>query len=250
MHSNRLLLSVVALFLFSGLLPGPAEEAVIKLEDSYYVIPDQNRPDVDNDQDGYSENQGDCDDTNPAIHPGGIETCGDGIDQNCDGSDMGCPLWSVENRLLELVNAERNSAGLPTLVRDPGLDRVIHWHINNMATDHFLSHIDKNGRGAEERAWYYSDDYGGYRCSELIQFWTGTPSGDVHYDGYSNSQAHHDAYMEEGIFNLGPTSHVGVAVVEGTGPIGSKYEGRDGSYSGMFLCDKPLILVIDPFSED
>jgi hypothetical protein len=33
----------------------------------------------------------DCDDGNAARHPGAFETCGDGVDQDCDGSDLTCP---------------------------------------------------------------------------------------------------------------------------------------------------------------
>ena len=45
----------------------------------------------DDDYDGYTEVQGDCDDTNADIHPGATEECGDGIDQDCDGADPLCP---------------------------------------------------------------------------------------------------------------------------------------------------------------
>jgi hypothetical protein len=40
---------------------------------------------------GYVENQLDCGDANAAIKPGATDTCGDGIDQNCDGVDATCP---------------------------------------------------------------------------------------------------------------------------------------------------------------
>ncbi|MFH2009559.1 MAG: MopE-related protein [bacterium] len=43
----------------------------------------------DNDGDGFSEAQGDCDDANPNIHPAMPENCSNGIDDNCNGlTDM------------------------------------------------------------------------------------------------------------------------------------------------------------------
>jgi hypothetical protein len=39
----------------------------------------------DDDGDGLSENQGDCDDNDHSIYPGAIEIFDDSIDQNCDG---------------------------------------------------------------------------------------------------------------------------------------------------------------------
>ena len=42
------------------------------------------------DSDGYTEQQGDCNEFNPGINPGAAEICGDNIDQNCDQADLSC----------------------------------------------------------------------------------------------------------------------------------------------------------------
>ena len=47
--------------------------------------------DTDDDNDGFSENQGDCNDNSAVVYPGAAEVCGDGIDQDCSGSDLICP---------------------------------------------------------------------------------------------------------------------------------------------------------------
>ena len=54
--------------------------------------------DVDNDGDGYTENQGDCDDNNYQVNPGASEIC-DGLDNNCDGvtDEEVLQLWFLDN---------------------------------------------------------------------------------------------------------------------------------------------------------
>lgn len=46
---------------------------------------DASDPTVDDDGDGYNENQGDCDDSNPNVYPTAEEVCDDGVDNDCDG---------------------------------------------------------------------------------------------------------------------------------------------------------------------
>lgn len=59
---------------------------------------------VDEDGDGYffgadCGTPPDCNDSDPAIHPGSSDVCGDGIDQNCNGADLICSVdpFDVDN---------------------------------------------------------------------------------------------------------------------------------------------------------
>ncbi|MDD2985669.1 MopE-related protein, partial [Flavobacterium sp.] len=79
---------------------------------------------IDADGDGYGSSvfaptgvilNGDCDDNNPAINPGAIEICYDGIDQNCDGSTTdGC---SVITSRLRAENCDSSLSSLNQTVR-------------------------------------------------------------------------------------------------------------------------------------
>jgi hypothetical protein len=48
----------------------------------------------DADGDGYTDGEcggNDCNDSDPTVHPGATEVCGDGIDQDCSDGDLPCP---------------------------------------------------------------------------------------------------------------------------------------------------------------
>ncbi len=60
---------------------------VLKVESVTIDLCDENE---DMDGDGFTGNDGDCDDTNADIYPGADEKCGDEIDQDCDGIDLIC----------------------------------------------------------------------------------------------------------------------------------------------------------------
>jgi internalin A len=59
---------------------------------------------------GYIANDGDCDDTDPAINPGVIEICGDGINNNClNGVDEGCS--TTDNKQYYYLDSDGDGFG-------------------------------------------------------------------------------------------------------------------------------------------
>ncbi|MBT6069078.1 hypothetical protein HOG48_04955, partial [Candidatus Peregrinibacteria bacterium] len=82
------------------------------------------------DGDGFTEEDGDCDDGNPDVHPGAEDTEGDGIDQNCDGVDGEvdsvdeCNIWigapGSTNGILEWLAPATPEIGPPAPVISGG----------------------------------------------------------------------------------------------------------------------------------
>ena len=75
---------------------------------------------VDEDEDGYSAAEGDCDDGNPSKNPGAPDVCGDGLDMNCDGSDgTNCCVTDLDCAKLEVPECSAASCQEQTCVVGP-----------------------------------------------------------------------------------------------------------------------------------
>jgi hypothetical protein len=129
--------------------------------------PDQNI--LDSDIDGFSTCDGDCDDYNGEIHPDMLEVEGDGIDQDCDGSDAYCPQYYVEIPASETVCLDYDGGGIwrDDTVRaynsPPGTD-IVGW----MSFD-FASHIPASHSLVSIEAMLYQDGSASY--DPELQLW-------------------------------------------------------------------------------
>ena len=80
--------------------------------------------DDDGDGDGWTEEDGDCDDTRPQVHPDAEETCGDGLDNDCNGVIDDCPDEGEEvTKTLIIEVSVKNVTGQPV---DGGV-AVVGW---------------------------------------------------------------------------------------------------------------------------
>lgn len=168
-----------------------AEQARAHLQD--------NLADQDRDGDGFSPNQGDCDDDDSAVHPEATEICGDGIDQDCSGADLACPEAEsdYESTLRDLVSDYRQENGLGRLAFDADLYDLSQEHSENMNTSGEMSH-DR-----------FTDRYtrSGYRvCVENVGW--NYPTAEAMFEGWRNSSGH-NANMLDGRIDFAAVSRVG-----------------------------------------
>lgn len=57
----------------------------------------------DEDRDGYTVDEGDCDDGDASVHPGAEDACGDGVDQDCDAAPYDCTTVVEASEIADAV---------------------------------------------------------------------------------------------------------------------------------------------------
>jgi hypothetical protein len=113
-------------------------------------------PGDDQDKDGYTIEQGDCDDTNKEVYPFAGDTFGDQVDSDCDNLD--CSAGYVENTYFVICPAEVTQAqgndeckkagydGLATVVSATDHNGIVKL-IASMTHDYWLGLNDKATEG-------------------------------------------------------------------------------------------------------
>ena len=167
--------------------------------------------DVDDDKDGYTENQGDCDDGDKSIYPGAVEVCNDSKDNDCndkiDCDDAGScagfsicqSLLSQEIELINLVNQERNKNGLSSLTNVDSLNSAARRHSQDMAENNFMSHTGSDGSSP----WDRMRDAGYYLTTGAENVAAGYSTPAAVFSGWMNSSGHRANILNPSLCDIG-----------------------------------------------
>jgi len=142
---------------------------------------------IDNDGDGYSFNNGDCDDADDTVYPGAEEICEDNIDQDCNGSDLACPkTWFRDfdndgfgNSNVFTVSTIQPSGYVANNTDCNDFDELINPGADencNMKDDNCNSYIDE---GIPRNAYYLDIDGDGFGDPNEELWDCSQPSGHV-----------------------------------------------------------------------
>ena len=179
--------------------------------------------DVDADGDGFSENDGDCDDSDPMINPETLDSVGDDVDTNCDGHDGidadGDGFASEISGGIDCDDTDRNVC--------PGATDL--WYDGVDSDCSGGSDYDQDGDGED------SDQYGGTDCDDL-DGGINTSATDVWYDGIDQNCDGLNDYDQDGdgedSDQYGGTDCDDLDVTMNTSATDLWYDGVDSDCSG------------------
>ena len=132
-------------------------------------------PVIDEDGDGYTAGQGDCNDTKSDINPDATDICGDGIDQDCDGLDEICPE-DIDHDGYTVAQGDCNDANSSI---NPGAIDLCGDGIDQDCNGSDLACVDVNTD---------SDGDGLTDFEELNTYFTDPNSADTDGDGFSDGE--------------------------------------------------------------
>ena len=97
---------------------------------STVVVPATVDPTDDADGDGYTEDGGDCDDTDASVYPGATEVCDNDLDDDCDGVDLWCLASgsvsvAADPTLQSATNYDHGTATVLTDLDGDGYDDLV-----------------------------------------------------------------------------------------------------------------------------
>jgi uncharacterized protein (TIGR02145 family) len=149
---------------------------------------------ADNDNDGYSLNQGDCDDNNAQVNPG-AEDLIDGVDNNCDGV-----IDSQKDNISNLLSGALSND-------DIGSSKTWYWQSD---TDGFLGVGPVNGTDSSNPIYWLATANDSYRsCSYANEFVFTRVSGGVTFE--QSGPVYLDNYFDE--FGVSETACYGQQVI-------------------------------------
>ncbi len=124
-----------------------------------------------------------------------------------------CPVWakqkmnSLEGRILERTNFERESVGLGTLIHDTGLAELARKHSKNMLAQGFFAHEDPDGKRVGERANDQYPELLYYSIAENLASVMHHKNTELMVDaamqGWLNSPGHRDNLLNSRYTHLG-----------------------------------------------